>query len=210
MPLDIQSGSLADRIRRALGLRGRMPLKLDETVVPTVETASLTLPPYRGADAMDFSTNVFLAAAGAGRYSFGGVGLSVDQPGAIVIDGIWVTSLATDAYSIVIGTDVDYDAADSAPLQTTKQVENYGDLSRAVAGATPLNCPIRTRWGSSLTLRLGAASLHSFRVSAADDKLIPWRYTLRPGWFLAVWRSTANLELDVNFHGTYYPDAPNQ
>jgi hypothetical protein len=206
MPLDIQQGGYADKLRRALGVRGRMPLRLDESVVPVVQVQDLDRPPYRS-DAQEFGTNVF-ATGMAAVFNFGAIGLATSQPGAIVVDGLWVTSGAADAYSVVIGTEVDYNAIDSAPIQLTKNCEHYGDPSRAVAGALPFDLPIRTFWGRHASLRLAAPSLMSFRVGAGDDKLIPWRWILRPGWVLAVWRSTVNLEIDVNFHGTYYPDAP--
>ena len=45
--LEFNVGELASRLRRALGVRGRMPLGLDEHVIPTVHTADLAVPPWR-------------------------------------------------------------------------------------------------------------------------------------------------------------------
>ena len=47
MPIPIQVGSLTDRLRRFLRLRGRVRLQLDETVVPTVQVQDLTVGPYQ-------------------------------------------------------------------------------------------------------------------------------------------------------------------
>jgi hypothetical protein len=45
--LDFNVGEAVTRLRNALGVRGRMPLGLDEHVVPTVTTADVTTPPWR-------------------------------------------------------------------------------------------------------------------------------------------------------------------
>lgn len=47
MPLVIQQSEVADRLRRFLGLRGRSPISLDETMVPVVIEADLSQAPYR-------------------------------------------------------------------------------------------------------------------------------------------------------------------
>jgi hypothetical protein len=46
MPLPIQLGELANRVRRALDTRGRLPLALDETIVPVVLIADADEVPY--------------------------------------------------------------------------------------------------------------------------------------------------------------------
>lgn len=46
MPIPIQIGSLTDRLRRFLRIRGRVKLQLDEIVVPTVQVQDLTVGPY--------------------------------------------------------------------------------------------------------------------------------------------------------------------
>lgn len=46
MPIPIQLGSLTERLRRFLRIRGRVRLSLDETVVPTVQVQDLTRGPY--------------------------------------------------------------------------------------------------------------------------------------------------------------------
>jgi len=46
MPIPIQVGSLTDRLRNFLRIRGRVRLQLDETVVPTVQVQDLTKGPY--------------------------------------------------------------------------------------------------------------------------------------------------------------------
>lgn len=45
--LEFNVGELTTRLRAALTVRGRMPLNLDEHVIPTVATADVTGPPWR-------------------------------------------------------------------------------------------------------------------------------------------------------------------
>jgi hypothetical protein len=45
--LEFNVGELATRLRAALGVRGAMPLGLDEHCIPTVATADVTGPPFR-------------------------------------------------------------------------------------------------------------------------------------------------------------------
>lgn len=47
MPLDMQFGDLATRIARAFRVRGRIPLKLDEMVVPVTVVESVDRDPFR-------------------------------------------------------------------------------------------------------------------------------------------------------------------
>lgn len=45
--LEFNIGELATRLRKALGVRGRMPLGLDEHVIPVTLSADVTIPPWR-------------------------------------------------------------------------------------------------------------------------------------------------------------------
>lgn len=45
--LEFNVGELATRLRAALGVRGRMPLGLDEHIIPTAAVADVTGPPWR-------------------------------------------------------------------------------------------------------------------------------------------------------------------
>lgn len=45
--LEFNVGELVTRLRRALGVRGRMPLGLDEHVIPVTLTADVSVPPWR-------------------------------------------------------------------------------------------------------------------------------------------------------------------
>lgn len=47
MALDFNVGELATRLRAALGVRGRIPLALDEYVIPVTVAANVTVPPWR-------------------------------------------------------------------------------------------------------------------------------------------------------------------
>lgn len=47
MALEFNVGELATRLRASLGVRGRMPLALDEYVIPVALAANVTTPPWR-------------------------------------------------------------------------------------------------------------------------------------------------------------------
>lgn len=62
MPLGFGSGELADRMRRALDIRGRIPLAVDEVVVPVALVSEPQAPPFRISGRRCF----FAAATAAG------------------------------------------------------------------------------------------------------------------------------------------------
>lgn len=61
--LDFQIGELATRLRALLGVRGRMPLGLDEHVIPTILTADASGPPWRRAGYGFTASAMFTTAA---------------------------------------------------------------------------------------------------------------------------------------------------
>lgn len=77
--LDFNVGELAARLRRALGVRGRMPLGLDEHVVPVTLTADVSIPPWR-TNPVQGSGGNYDAVAVSGRYAW--VSLLFREPGA--------------------------------------------------------------------------------------------------------------------------------
>jgi hypothetical protein len=205
VPLDIQTGGFAEKIRRSTGVRGRMPLRLDETVIATIQTADLSEPPYRQNE-IDFMGNCDKALVAA-EYPFGGVALKTDVPGAAVVRGLLVTSEALDSYSLFAVPEVDLDATDdSAPPQLLYNVEHQ---PKAVAASSLYPMPFRAAIrGSDPTLGIGGQLLMTFRVLANENVIIPLRHTLRPSWGLALFRRTVNTAINVTWWGTYYPDGP--
>lgn len=66
--LEFNVGELATRLRSALGVRGRIPLGLDEHVVPTVLSADLSVPPWRRNPVFS-SGGAFYSRATVGHYA---------------------------------------------------------------------------------------------------------------------------------------------
>jgi hypothetical protein len=203
MPLDIQTGGFADKIRRALGVRGRMPLRLDETVVPVVNTGTLDQPPYR-TDGTDFVCNVDMSAVAA-KFTWGGIQLPPSVPGALVVEGMYVVNLgAADSYTLFLGSQRSYDAIDTAaPTQNPINVEHYPPEGLAV---NPRSMPFNQNTkGADAVLGLGEL-LMTIRLLTDTGIYLPVRFTLRPGWAAAWWRRTVNLGVNVTFWGTYFPE----
>jgi hypothetical protein len=202
VPLDIQTGGFAEKMRRALGVRGRMPFRLDETVIPTVEVNRLDLPPYR-TDASDFATNIDITQVAA-EFAFGGVKLPASSAGAVVIDQLMVTSEAADSYSVFLGNSPDYEA--TASLVGTQNVWNVESMPRGAAGVGAFTLPFNQNLrGTDPVLGIGSL-LFSFRMVANENLWIPLRATLRPGWAIALWRRTVNTPINCSWFGTYYPN----
>lgn len=80
MPLQFNVGELANRVRGFLGVRGRIPLALDEQVVPVVRAGDSTRVPFRlNERRYGFGSGAITVASGATpRY----VGITPPQPAA--------------------------------------------------------------------------------------------------------------------------------
>lgn len=68
--LEFNIGELTTRLRKALGVRGRMPLGLDEHVIPVTLTADVTGPPWRTNPSFaQGASRLGLPATNAGDYA---------------------------------------------------------------------------------------------------------------------------------------------
>jgi hypothetical protein len=213
MPLDIQSGTLVEKMRRALGLRGRVPLRCDETLVPVLQVTDLDEPPNRSIlDGYAVCCAAY-KAADAVNYSFVGIELPSTQTGALVVHGTVLCGRAAVSLRTLFlfnagQADTDREPAPDAPKSNTN-AEFYP--AQWSATALPFDVP----WGSNQLRGDSAGVGYSsgrvvtwLQLLASDSKYLPLQITLRPGWALGWWNDTINQDIRAAFHGTYYPNAP--
>jgi len=119
--LEFNVGEIATRLRGALGVRGRIPLGLDEHVVPTVEVGNVSGPPFRRQG---------VRASGGNRFSFG----TLNSFAGVILQYDPVRT--TNAYFVVDRIDVeaqDYINATAAPTPAL----NFTAVSLIAGNSTP-------------------------------------------------------------------------
>lgn len=204
MPTDIQRGELVDRLRTFLGVVGRLPLVLDEVVIPVVMAGDLNHAPYRRASrhAMKFVGRAATAAVLSGA----GVELPLAAAGAFHVDGVLFANSEAVAlqYELLYGM--------NPQLYTTyAQQGGFADTEiPALPSATTLRLtPLREFWaaqaaspGAGTTERIAVVKL-----LANTSMYLPLDVMLYPGYGLSSWCQTVNTAVGATFSGDYYPDA---
>lgn len=201
MPLEIQSGDIAERLRRFFRLTGRVPTALDETIVPVAVLASLDRPPWRQAPT-DFEVHTTKGATAA---ELSAIGLTHPSAlgGRTVVERITLRNdgAAAAVYSFTI-TSSSYVLGFAGRAQAP-DVERMPLPSTGNAAIGQLGIYIAS-WhtgGAQVGTQIG-----HFSVPAGDTRVAPLRVTLAPGWILMVWQEVVNTGLRVAFGGTYYPE----
>lgn len=91
--LDFNVGELVTRLRGALGVRGRMPLGLDEHVVPVVLGGNVSIPPWRR-DGIRYSCAARASTATVGNFAQHLFHLGFSDPNLVfVVDTIVMQAL---------------------------------------------------------------------------------------------------------------------
>lgn len=207
MPQPIQQGTVADRLRNFLRLSGRIPVQLDENVVPIVNVQDLSQPPWRTQD-VDFGVNVNGAAVAAVNTHVG-LEVPVGIPGVAVVDTIYFQNStgAAVAYSITVGVRV----GAGYTLQGT--CYNTELIDPGSAGAAIATVPVE--FFDFSTAPIVGQEICRVMVPIGGSVIIPTRVSLRGrygssadiGQCLMVANRTVNLAANVSFRGTYYPQA---
>lgn len=111
MPLTIQLGEVADRLRRALAVRGRIPTALDETVVPVVQLVDASQPPYAKDPAHGSSRHTRAALAA----NFSHIGWQAAVGSILVVDSVLISNpnAAPSTIRVGITTNPTQDASNS-------------------------------------------------------------------------------------------------
>lgn len=111
MPLQIQLGELADRLRRALLVKGRLPLALDETVVPVVSLGDASQAPYAKDPALGSSRHTRAALAA----NFSHIGWQAAVGSILCVDSVLISNpnAAPSTIRVGITTNPTQDASSS-------------------------------------------------------------------------------------------------
>src|SRR5687768_1210512 len=121
MPQPIQAGTVADRLRNFLNLTGRIPVQMDENVVPVANVQSLGEPPWRTEDVDCFA--YASSPAVAARFGMVAFRMPAGATGALVIRRVVIASGATThGASLAIWSNVENEAT----------IANYTVVDRAI------------------------------------------------------------------------------
>lgn len=200
MPLPIQRGAFADSLRQLFRLTGRIPVNLDENVVPVAIVGDASGLPYTG-------DPIYWQAYGSGgpvaaELSVVGVGPVVGLNGCLIVDRIDAINIGVSAvmgsvrFQQLTGIGL---AVGQAPLQV-----NQLDLNRII-GANYQTVPAQTVTGTEAAL--AGVQLLRFQLPAGTQLSIPGPWVLPADVALSVWASSLpNYRIDVNFAGRYFAD----
>lgn len=196
MPLGIQQGELADRLRRLTDARGRIPLMLDETVVPVVLLGHAGELPY-AEDPAEAAGQIEQAAV-VGVQSTIAICNQGPKGSAFLLEELWLSN------SVAGGR---VEVSKSGVLQTDGTVsasKNLADMSTTCLGlTTALNVPVLLRAWSVAPAATGGAIAQILRVLTTDS---PYnvKALLRSGEVVYVKNLSTNQELRVSCRGRFY------
>jgi len=204
MPLDIQQGEVADRLRKFFRLSGRIPATLDETVVPVAILQSLDQPPWR-LTAQRGAAYIIKTLVAAEQLA-----IAVQHPlavsGRTVVDKVFVSNeeATTGFYSIGYGS-MDY-VTGIENVVTIPNVEQPGPPPGGAPTTKLAKLPINTATfhGGNQNVSRNVGHL---TCPATDTRVLDGLWVLSPGWQLMVWNELAGIPTRTGFHLTYYPDA---
>lgn len=91
MPLEFNVGELSARVRRALGVRGRMPLDIDERAAINIGAMDVDRAPFR-ADGARFYVSIVQAAVAGQNAHVAIASNNSTQQFTHVIDGAWISN----------------------------------------------------------------------------------------------------------------------
>jgi hypothetical protein len=196
MPLPIQLGELANRVRRALDTRGRLPLALDETVVPVVLIADADEVPYAldPIHAAGFQRGTGAAAAQCT------IGISNQGPeGSVFI----LEQLAIACGTANAEIEISRSGTLTADVPASSRV--MADLtSQARPGAVGRDVPVRLDLHTATTITTVGSICEMIRTGPDRSLILPVKHYLRRGEVCFVKCSAVNQLLSVGASGRYF------
>lgn len=207
MPVPIQQGGVADRLRNFLRLTGRAATTMDEVVTPVVNVQNLDRMPWRTKE----RRFMIEMSHGALAASFSAVGLRVplDQKGVAVVDQLIFTSSTTQTYRIGITVDPQgFPHLGENPVFDVENWSAFGDAT--VTAQLP---PIA--WGNDSPATMLSWVLTTIKVTANTTLIVPVEIAIRGPLAaeptstrcLGIENTTLNTAVDVTMCGVWYPDA---
>jgi hypothetical protein len=201
MPLDIQRGAFADSLRSLMRLSGRIPLRLDESVIATAIIADASKPPYIETPLYWSVGSAVGAVAGENSYAY--VGQVVNAPGCLVVDRIIVGGGAAAYTGTVRLDDLTLVDAGGATVGPTPFQVNQIERAR-VLGVNYQTIAAQSLYGTEAALT-GQELMRA--VAPISSTLIlegPW---VAPAGVCIGWVAAAvNTAIAVSFNGRYFPD----
>lgn len=223
--LEFNVGELTSRLRRALGVRGRMPLGLDEHVIPVALTADVSVPPWRtnpvfatGGESAVYSNSTsgnrplvrleYPAGAAGGTQSVFIVTGWLAQPIAFVT----ATGAALSTNAVYAVFKPDGPTAGDVGGTTRKLITT--ERAAAPASLVPYQLPVTlkaTQNSNSPPPGGAAGQVYYARQGVVQPaSFYPVQIALRPGQCIEFWQETditvaANSEgLSVSVQGLFY------
>ena len=181
MPLDFNVAEIATRLRRSLGVRGRMPLTLDETQVGVIIGADATRSPFRTTSKVYRIWNSVAPTAG----NFAAIELVNGAGGPLVIEQLFLVNRSAAIAAVVIaGFSTPLIAAPQAVFAPITGEVGVGGETNLFGITAPFE---RNRSALSNSYDLAASSTgaliqqdFNFTIAALDQIILPVDITLYP------------------------------
>lgn len=207
MPVPIQNGGVADRLRNFLRLVGRAATTMDEVVTPVVNVQDLGRMPWRG------KTRRFMAdmnkGALAANFSVVGIRVPLTVPGVAVVDQLIMTYSATQ--TVRLGVVVNPTGQPNYGETPAFDVENWSEFGDSTI--TPQVPPVA--FGAQSPATNLSYVLAEFKVAANTTLIVPVEIAIRGPLkaepastrALGIENTTLNAAVQCTVAGTWYPDA---
>lgn len=194
MPLEFNVGELARRLRFALGVRGRIPLDVDERTSASVELIKLDQAPWRSQGARWYGTfDAPLVAANYGIISIG----AVDPNATIVVDEVTLNlgGGATSILAFLLGQSVAPPVGQLGIIPELSEPRPF-----VVAPAILRRGPVNLSAGASVAAPVITDSLFSILGVAGATRSRLVEVTIPAGWRMLLYART--LAVDFNIEAT--------
>jgi hypothetical protein len=178
VPLEINEPEVADRLRRFFRTTGRIPTKLDETIVPVGLIGDLSETPYRLRAGNGVGAVTVVGAAGL--TSYGAINHPVALRGATVVRQIIIRNSTAGALNYAVSmVSADYV---TGQISTDFLADVEHNPPPTAANQTPGRLPVVISTGRAFPLP--GLEIASVGVAAGGVIILPCEYTLTPGWQL--------------------------
>ena len=187
MPLVIQASEISDRLRRFLGVRGRVPIGLDETMVAMVLEADLSQAPYRQ-EGLSGDMHVAKGAVAAEfSYIFWGPALAACT---LIVDRLIITNVNATTQLLQIGYQ---DTVGGVAQPTTA----FSGEQRTDGASPPVG---RCAWGMDSgddALELIGLEVTRAQVPALSSLVLEGPWTIQPSQNMVAKFSVVNVAITV-------------
>lgn len=213
MPLDVQSGELADRLRRFFRLTGRIPAQIDEVTVPVANVQNLDVAPYRSR--VHAGGNHVVGAAVALANTVAGIRVpaprAAGSTGVFVVQKIIVRNANAGVQDYLIGLTDDATPINQVAGAFLLDLDQTPDQG-AVSGVSRIGVQVLSGTITPLAIQeITRVTVPGQTILQLDHLSIALRSGFGPNGavsaLLVVGADTVNLTVDATFLGLWHPDA---